>query len=117
MPPGKRRLDTYRLQYVRKITDQRRRPGCRGGGKPIAGNPVDLIRLLVKPVITQFVPDIQRQQNAARQTDRQPHNVDDRLADAPLQMPDRHGQIVPEHDAPPDAQIYLKQRNLEQVSL
>ena len=58
---------------------------------------VDAVRLVVEPVVAQFVADVDQNEEAARDPERQARYVDERIALLAVQMADGHGEITAEH--------------------
>ena len=64
-------------------------------------NAIDSVRLLVKPVVTDFVQHVQQNQQTTRKPNGQACNVDRGIKRVPQQIPPGHCEIIPEHRPTP----------------
>ena len=60
---------------------------------------VDAVRLVVKPVIAQLVADIEQNEQAAGDAERQAHGIDEGVALPAAHVAQGHCDVVPEHGA------------------
>jgi hypothetical protein len=61
---------------------------------------INAIRLRVKTVVTQLMPDVENDEKAASQSNRQPGNIDEGISLVLDQIPDRDSEIIFEHGSP-----------------
>ena len=64
---------------------------------PLAGETVNPVRLLMVPVVTQFILDVEHDQDAARHPDRQSEDIDEGIPLVLDQVANRNLQVIGNH--------------------
>jgi hypothetical protein len=61
-------------------------------------DPVDPVRLVMEPVIGQFIDYIEKYEYTACQSDGQPENIDERISPVSPEISEGNYNVTPEHN-------------------